>query len=211
MPVSATGVFCGVLLADAAAPGAFGREQERLLEGFAGEVGTLLEEAGAAAGRARLGDKFETLAAISRELSSTIKIDEMLEKMLDHTCEIVPYDRCALFIADRAGRSLTLRAQRGFLPEGSEECRIPIDHGLAGFVATQLQPVIFSDLAERGTAIEIVPRAKGQERIRSFLGLPLRDPEGLVGVWVLVVREARPASTPSTSRSSRSSPPRPRR
>ena len=50
----------------------------------------LLEEARAAAGRARRGDRFETFAAISRELSSTIKIDEMLEKMVDHTCEIVP-------------------------------------------------------------------------------------------------------------------------
>jgi len=185
VPVSATGVFCGVLLADAATPGAFAREQERLLEGFAGEVGTLLEEAGAAAGRARLGDKFETLAAISRELSSTIKIEEMLEKMLDHTCEIVPYDRCALFIADRAGHALSLRAQRGFLPEGSDECRISFDHGLAGFVAMQLRTVNLSDLAERGTTIEIVPGAKGQEKIRSFLGLPLLAPEGLVGVWVL--------------------------
>jgi len=185
VPVSATGVFCGVLLADAATPGAFSHEQERLLEGFAGEVGTLLQEAGAAAGRARIGDKFETLAAISWELSSTMKIDVILEKMLEHTCDIVPYDRGAVFIADRAGSSLVLRAQRGFLPEGSDECRIAFGHGLAGFVATQLRTVNFSDLAERGTAIEIVPGARGQERIRSFLGLPLLDPEGLVGVWVL--------------------------
>jgi diguanylate cyclase (GGDEF)-like protein len=192
VPVIATGVFCGVLLADAAAPGAFAREQERLLEGFAGEFGTLLEEAGAAAGRARVGDKFESLAAIIRELSSTIKIGEVLEKMLDQTCKVVPYDRCALFIADHTSRSLTLRAQRGFFPEGSEECCIPIDYGLAGFVATQRQPVSFSDLAERGTAIEIIPRAKGQERIRSFLGLQLLDPEGLVGVWVLA--SEKPAS-----------------
>ncbi len=176
----------GVLLADAAAPGAFDREQERLLEGFASEVGKLLDEARAAAGRARIGDKFETLAAISRELSSTIKVDEMLEKMLDHTCEIVPYDRCALFIADCGAGSLTLRSQRGFLPEGADECRISFDHGLAGFVATELRRVHFSDLAERGLEIEIVPGSRGQERIRSFLGLPLRNPEGLVGVWVLV-------------------------
>ena len=199
-----------MLLADAAAPGAFAREQERLLEGFAGEVGTLLEEAGAAAGRARLGDKFETLAAISRELSSTIKIDEMLEKMLDHTCEIVPYDRCALFIADRAGRSLTLRAQRGFLPEGSEECRIPIDHGLAGFVATQLQPVNFSDLAERGTAIEIVPRARGRSASAPSSGCRCWTRRGSSGSGCSSPRNPA-ASTPSTSRSSQSSPRRPRR
>jgi len=106
--------------------------------------------------------------------------------MLDHTCEIVPYDRYALFIADRTGRWLTLRSQRGFLPEASDECRISTDHGLAGFVATQRRTVSFPDLAERGTEIEIVPRSRGQERIRSFLGLPLLNAEGLVGVWVLV-------------------------
>jgi len=186
VPVNEPDNLCGVLLADAMVPDAFGRDQERLLEGFAGEVEKLLEEASAAAGRRRLGDKFETLAAISRDLSATMKIDEILERMLDHTCEIVPYDRYALFIADRADRSLTLRSQRGFLPEAAEECRISFDHGLAGFVATQLRTVSFPDLAERGTAIEIVPRSRGQERIRSFLGLPLLNAAELVGVWVLV-------------------------
>jgi len=189
VPVIEPGGFCGVLLADAAMPNAFGREQERLLEGFAGEVGKLLEEASAAAGRRRLGDKFETLAAISRDLSSTMKIDEILDRMLDHTCEIVPYDRYALFIADRPGRSLTLSSQRDFLPEGFEDCRISFDHGLAGLVATERKRRYFPDLAERGTAIEIVPNSRGQERIRSFLGLPLLNAEGLVGVWVLVSEE----------------------
>jgi diguanylate cyclase (GGDEF)-like protein len=186
VPVNEPGGFCGVLLADAAVPGAFGHEQERLLEGFAGEVGKLLEEASAAAGRRRLGDKFETLAAISRDLSSTMKIDEILERMLDHTCEIVPYDRYALFIADPAARTLTLRSQRDFLPEASDECRISFDHGLAGLVATERKQKHFHDLANRGTAIEIIPGSRGQERIRSFLGLPLLNAAELVGVWVLV-------------------------
>jgi diguanylate cyclase (GGDEF)-like protein len=186
VPVSEAGVFRGVLVADAAAVGAFGREHERLLTGFAGEVGALLENARADASRERRGHRLETLSFISKALSSTIKVEEMLETMVDQTRGIVPYDRSALFIADPGKRSLVLRAQRGFLPAGAEEVRIAFDHGLAGYVATHGRSLLFSDLKERRRAVDIVPGAAGQERIRSFLGLPVRHQEGLVGVWILV-------------------------
>ncbi len=189
VPVSESGVFRGVLVAAAGSPGAFGSEHERILAGFSDEVGNQLESRRADASRERSSHRLETLSFISKELSSTIKIDEMLAKMLELTHGVVPYDRCALYIADTAGTTLVLRAQRGFLAEGAEEVRIAADHGLAGFVATNGRPMLFSDLKESSRTAEIVPGAPGQERIRSFLGLPVRHQEGLPGVWVLVADE----------------------
>jgi len=186
VPVSEAGIFRGVLVADAAAPGAFGSEQERIFAGFSGEVGVLLENARAGASREKRSHRLESLRFISQALTSTIKIDEVLAKMVDLTRGIVPYDRCALFLVDTAGTSLVLRDQRGFLPAGAEEVRIPFDHGLAGYIATHGRPLLFSDLKERNRAVEIFPGAQGQELIRSFLGLPVRHQAGLVGVWVLV-------------------------
>jgi GAF domain-containing protein len=46
--------------------------------------------------------------------------------------------------------------------------------------------LLFTDISERHRAIDVVPGAPGQDRIRSFLGLPLTTRQGLVGVWVLV-------------------------
>jgi diguanylate cyclase (GGDEF)-like protein len=189
VPVSESGVFRGVLVADAGSPGAFGSEHERILAGFSCEIGSLLENTRAGASRERSSHRLETLGFISKELSSTIKIDEMLNKMVELARGIVPYDRCALFIADATGTGLVLRAQRGFLPEGAEEVRIAADHGLAGFVAASGRPMLFSDLKECNRTAEIVPGAPGQERIRSFLGLPVRHQEGLVGVWVLAAEQ----------------------
>jgi diguanylate cyclase (GGDEF)-like protein len=186
VPVSEEGVFRGVLLADAAAPGAFGREHERLLAGFAGEVTALLEGVRSDASRVRRGDQLETLRLITEAFSSSIKIDAMLARVLDLTREIIPYDRCAFYVADPGGATMTLRAQRGFLPDDSDVVRVPLDHGLPGYLATHRRELLFNDLKERHRSAEIVPNAPGQERIRSFLGVPLREQRRLVGVWVLV-------------------------
>ncbi len=187
VPVSMAGVFRGVLLADAAAAEAFEREHERLLAGFAGEVGTVLENAGAHALREKRAGRFETLHLISRSLSSTIKVDEMLRKMIELTLKIVPYDRCALYLDDPEGGGLVLGAQHGFLPpDAAAAVRIRLDHGIIGYLATHRRALLFSDLRERHRGIDVVPGAPGQDRIRSFLGLPLLHQKALVGVWVLV-------------------------
>ncbi|HEY6000436.1 MAG TPA: diguanylate cyclase, partial [bacterium] len=186
VPVSEAGVLRGVLLADAAEPGAFAREHERLLAGFAGEIGVLFESAGVAAGRIRRGDRFETFAAISQKLSATLKIDEMLGVMSDLTMQLVPADRCALFTVDRERRELVLREQRHFLAEERPEVAIPLSGRMIPvYVATHGRAVLFTDLKESHRGVEVVPGAPGQERIRSLLALPLRHPKGLLGVWVL--------------------------
>jgi diguanylate cyclase (GGDEF)-like protein len=186
VPVSEAGVLRGVLLADDAAPGAFARRHERLLAGFAGEVGALFERARSAAGRLRRGDRFETFAVISRKLAATLKVDEMFDSMLDLTMEIVPADRCALFTVDRERRTLVLRAQRGFSAAAHGETAIPLSgRMLPVYIATHGRALLFTDLKASHRGVELVPGARGQDRIRSLLGLPLRNPEGLVGVWVL--------------------------
>jgi diguanylate cyclase (GGDEF)-like protein len=190
VPVVEQGVFRGVIVADAADPGAFERAQEEVLAGFSREVAAVLENARTKALRERRSHRVETLRYITQALSATIKLDEMLAKMVDLTREIVPYDRCALFLADPEGRRLLLRAERGFGAGRAEETAVPFDHGgLPGFIALHRRSLLFSNLKERRRAVEIVPGAPGQERIRSFLGVPIQHQEGLVGVWVLVADE----------------------
>jgi two-component system, cell cycle response regulator len=189
VPVSEAGVLRGVLVADAAAPGAFDGGQERILAGFAAEVGALLGNTRAEAVRERRSYRIETLRYISQELSSTIKVEEMLVRMVERTRGIVPFDRCALFMTDAAGTSLVLRAQHGILPDDAGEVRIPPDYGLPGYIASHGRPLLFSDLKERRRAVKLLPGARGLERIRSFLGVPLRNQGKIVGVWILIAEE----------------------
>jgi diguanylate cyclase (GGDEF)-like protein len=186
VPFSEAGVLRGVLLAESGTPGAFARRHVRLLAGFAAEIAAFFERERAAAGRVRRGDRFETFAVVSGKLSATLKVDEMLEAMIDLTAGIVPADRCALFIVDPERHRLVLRAQRGFLPAGTGEAAIPLNgRMLPVYIATHGRALLFTDLKASHRGVEIVPGARGQEGIRSLLGLPLRRPEGLVGVWVL--------------------------
>ena len=189
VPVTEFGSFRGVLVADSGTPAAFGSEHERILVGFSAQVGTLLENTYAAARRERRGHRLEALRYITQQLSSTIKIDEVLGKMVDLTRGIVTYDRCALLIADTVGPDFVVRAQRGFLPDGTDAVRVPRSYGLASFVAESRRPLLFSDLKDDKRTVEIIPGAQQQERIRSFLGLPVCHQGELVGVWILVADE----------------------
>jgi diguanylate cyclase (GGDEF)-like protein len=192
VPVKVAGVACGVLVADAGEPGAFGRGHEEMLERFADEVGALLENARTDAHQERHSVRFETLFYFSRRFSSTIKLEELLEKMVKDIQRIVPYQRCALFLVDPAGRRLVLRAQARFLQALPEEREVSLgldgDHFAAYLVSAR--PQIFTNLRERGRGVEIVPGAPGQERINSILSAPLRRGGGEpVGLLVLTEDE----------------------
>ena len=151
----------------------------------------------------RHGTASRRCASISQALSSTIKIDEMLAKMVDLTREIVPYDRCALFIVDPGGRDAGAAGAARLSARGEpRRSRIAVRPRAAPASSRQhRRPSCFSrpqgdpprgrDRARRpgAGADPLVPR-------------PAAAPRGGAGRGLGARRRRRPgASTPSTSTS----------
>jgi diguanylate cyclase (GGDEF)-like protein len=180
VPVKEQDVLRGVLVADHEAEGSFSRSEVEVFEGFALEVNLLLENFRESSLRDRRKMTLETLNAVSKALSTTLKADKMLERLVDRVQEVIPYDQCAVFLADSDRKRLVLKTQRGFSFETGRRISFPIRKGLVGYIVAHGQPLVFSDRKK----MEIIPGYTGREKMRSFLGLPLRFRDDLEGAII---------------------------
>jgi diguanylate cyclase (GGDEF)-like protein len=185
VPVVEEGVVRGVLVADHAEEEQFSRADLEVFEGFAVEVNLLLENS-RSSWRDRRSASMETVSAISKALmSSTLTLREILETLVEEVKGEVPYDQCAVFLVDPGSRRLVLHAQRGFLFPKGAQISFPMDKGLPGHILTHGQPLLFSKVKEG----QVVPGYTGIEKMRSFMGIPLKFQEELEGVLIFASAE----------------------
>ena len=117
----------------------------------------------------------ELLNDISRELSSFLNTDELLERIGELLYELLEYHTFSVLLLDSSTRMLKTR----FSFSGSqvvEKPDIPIDRGLVGYAARHRQPVVVGD-------VHTDPRyIKFHEETRSELSVPLVTKDRLIGV-----------------------------
>jgi two-component system cell cycle response regulator len=180
VPVKEQDVPRGVLVADHEEPERFSPSEREVFEGFALEVNLLLENFRESSLRDRRKMTLETLNALSNTLSTTLKADKMLDSLVERVKEVIPYDQCAVFLVDSKRRRLVLKTQRGFSFDPEKEVSFPLKKGLVGYIVAHGQPLIFSDRKK----MEVIPGYTGREKMRSFLGLPLRFRDDLEGAII---------------------------
>jgi phosphotransferase system enzyme I (PtsP) len=91
-------------------------------------------------------------------------------------------DVCTLYVYDEPAEELVLVASAGLL-SSAIGYRLPVGSGLTGRVARMKQPVSVKYPA-RHPEYHYVP-GSGEERLQSYLGLPLFDLRQLLGVMVV--------------------------
>src|SRR3990172_3689083 len=93
---------------------------------------------------------FELLLNISRELAASLDLPRVLERVLSLSTESVGAERGSLIVLNPDGQPLaTAIVIKGLLhrPSPSETAEI-LDHGLAGWVVDQRQPVLIGDTSQ---------------------------------------------------------------
>ncbi len=101
-------------------------------------------------------------------------------------------DVCSVYLIDPHGGDLVLAATVGLDPSCVGSIRMRFDEGLTGLVAERMAPVMEADASSH-------PRFKyfretGEERFRSFLGVPIIEAGAVEGVLVVQTMERRPFS-----------------
>ena len=91
-------------------------------------------------------------------------------------------DVCSLYKLDPTGTQLTLVATHG-LSQSSVGYRMPISLGLTGRVARIKKVVAVKDPMSHPDYHHVV--GSGEERYKTFLGIPIHGKEGLLGVLVV--------------------------
>jgi len=130
-----------------------------------------------------------TLEEIGHLVSRSGNPSETLNNIVNLIQQRFDTDVCSVYLLEPDRTTLVLAATVGLRPESVGQVKMRITEGLAGMVAEQLRPVFVQDAT-------LHPRFKyfreaGEDRYRTFLGVPVIDRGVLQGVLVVQTEDSR--------------------
>lgn len=136
------------------------------------------------------------LEDISTVISHSQDLRETLRSIVAIVAERMETEVCSIYILDRQGSRLTLRATMGLDQGAVGKVSMGTNEGLTGLVIEKMGPVMAVDALAH-------PRYKyfpetGEERFHSFLGVPLMERKKPLGVLVVQTSRRREFSRDET-------------
>ena len=168
------GTFC---LFDTA-PHSLSESDDALLTVIGQQIGIAMENARLFGDAVREREVARTLLNTAETLSTTLRLDKLLERALDELQRVVPYDAASIsMLRDErcwnvASRGLDQAAPRGFTLK---------ERPLVQRVVRGRGPVIVSDVRDEPDWILV----EGTELVRSWMGMPLISKGEIIGVLMI--------------------------
>jgi len=133
--------------------------------------------------------RLETLLAVSQQLSRIQPLESLLHRMAEACGQLLDSDSVGIRVVE--GDDLVLAAAYGDAREAMPTPRIKIGESFTGIVAATGQPLVVSDPANDPRLTAAHREAYRRGGYRTFLGVPLKLGEQVLGV--LSIRTCRPA------------------
>ncbi len=165
------GKILGVLQVLNKRHGVFRSEDEHMLAAFAAGAAVTVQNALLNAELRKRMQTSEILLNVMRAVSSELEIDQLLQKIVSKTSEVMNADRCTLFLLDRQTGGLWSKVAQG---ADMREIRVPRGMGIAGHVALSGETVNIRDAYQDLRFNPEVDRRTGY-RTRTILCMPLRN------------------------------------
>lgn len=176
VPLIAKNKVIGVLDVEAGHPGAFTEEHKRLLTLFASRIAAGIENARLYTRVSRQARQLTLLTEISRELTSILNVDELLQRIADLVTRIIDYQMFSILLLDKTGSLLQHRFSLRFKENVQLKHEIPLGVGLVGYAAQHGQAVLVPDVSKDPRYIPANPET------RSELCIPLIYKDKVIGV-----------------------------
>jgi sigma-B regulation protein RsbU (phosphoserine phosphatase) len=175
VPMTARGKLVGVLDVQSTRVKAYGEQERAMLSLIGSRVASSIENARLYRRVDRQNRTLRTLAHLSREFSSILDVDELLNKIATATRALIPYDAFSIFLVDNGHNMLRSR----FCVRYDQRVKIdniPLGKGITGAAVESREPVRVLDTAADPRYIASHPG------IRSELAVPLIVQDRIVGV-----------------------------
>ncbi len=176
VPLIAKNKVIGVIDVEAPQPGAFTEEHKRLLTLFASRIAAGIENARLYTRVSRQARQLTLLTEISRELTSILNVDELLQRIADLVTRIIDYQMFSILLLDKTGTVLEHRFSLRFKESVHRKYEIPLGVGLVGYAAQHGQAVLVPDVSKDPRYIKANPET------RSELCIPLIYKDKVIGV-----------------------------
>jgi sigma-B regulation protein RsbU (phosphoserine phosphatase) len=176
VPLIAKNKVIGVLDVEAAQANAFTDEHKQLLTLFASRIAVGIENARLYTQVARQARQLTLLTEISRELTSILNVDQLLQRIADLVTRIIDYQMFSILLVDSTGTVLQHRFSLRFKESVHLKHEIPIGQGLVGHAAQSGQAVLVPDVSKDPRYVKANPET------RSELCIPLIYKDKVIGV-----------------------------
>jgi FixJ family two-component response regulator/anti-sigma regulatory factor (Ser/Thr protein kinase)/putative methionine-R-sulfoxide reductase with GAF domain len=115
-----------------------------------------------------------------------LSLDDLLEELLGHVCELLDTDTAAILLLDEERDVLEVRAQRGLYGEVESRFTVPVGAGFAGRIVAERRSIVIEDV-ELAEVLSPILRSK----VKSLLGVPLLVENKIIGVMHVGTTSAR--------------------
>ena len=188
-PIMNGGTLEGVVALDSKAAGVYSEQDRDTLCRFAQVFVYLLQGAREYQQADRSAKKFAALHRISADVSSSLDLETILEKLARLSSDILPYDYLTISFLEGKDQ-VSFKLLKGYdglrLPPG------PVPHAgsLIGWIVENGQHLCFTDLDQRVQKLPIFPLPELKTDCRSFLGMPFISQDQVLGVFTLALRQS---------------------
>ena len=173
VPLVAGGELAGVLNVESDRVDAFTEEHEQQLTVLSAQAALAILALRARSLLHQRIVQLDALYRVSRLASDGGDLDEILQRVLEITREVLPEGQVALLLAEDG--ELRIRASEGYGPDVGE-LRIPIGEGVTGRCAAEGKPIVVDRVDHADEYIEGVPDAASE------IAVPLQVEGEVIGV-----------------------------
>ena len=166
----------GVINIEAPVRDYFKEEHARLLTLIASRIAVSLENARLYTRIVRQANTLAMLNEISREFTSILNLDQLLQRIGDLLLKVIDYQMFSILLVDEAKKKLVHRFSVRFKENIHLKHDIPLDRGLVGAAVQLRETVLVPDVSKDHRYIKLNPET------RSELCVPLIYKDEVIGV-----------------------------
>src|SRR5688572_20202527 len=124
--------------------------------------------------------RYERLLEISRQLNSTLKIDTLLEHIVNSAAELLNAEAASILLLDKITGVLRFEAALGPTGFSFASVEVPLENSIAGYVVMNGEPERIEDAANDPRFYRQVDDAS-EFRTRNLMAVPMRTRDSIIG------------------------------
>ncbi len=176
VPLIVKNRLIGVLDLEATDTNFFTEQHQNLVELLAGRMAMALDNARLYRRSVRQARALQLLNEISRELSSVLVLNELLQKIGTLTKRLIDYHRFSILLADEQARRFNAVISLRRDERVPEKCSVTFGEGVAGAAVSARQTIVVPDVTRDSRTIAVDPET------RSEMAVPLLYRDRLIGI-----------------------------
>ncbi len=131
-------------------------------------------------------ERLTALYDLGRTFTSTLELEQLLPVVAGKIRDILPAGACNLWLADSGSEDMYLAKKIGDDPTIEDDARVSLTEGLLANIAQKAAPQLVEDPASESWLAERMESAEGDFQITSWMGVPLRKDDTVLGVVEIV-------------------------